>query len=63
MLAHTGNSATVSGDNVREERGGEEEKERGGVAFMVVKELGHHLQNHVEWERGAEAVLRWTEKL
>lgn len=34
-----------------------------GVDFKLVKGLGHHLQNHVEWERGAEEVLRWTENL
>lgn len=34
-----------------------------GVAFTIVKDLGHHLQNHVEWERGAEALLRWANEL
>jgi hypothetical protein len=37
--------------------------EEGGVAFSIVGGVGHHLQNHVEWERGAEQVLRWVEKL
>jgi hypothetical protein len=32
-----------------------------GVTFRVVKGLGHHLQNHVEWEKGAEVLLEWTE--
>jgi hypothetical protein len=53
----------VSEYNLREEDSDEEGEERDGVAFTVVKGLGHHLQNHVEWERGAEAVLRWTDKL
>jgi pimeloyl-ACP methyl ester carboxylesterase len=34
-----------------------------GVAFMEVKGVAHHLQNHVEWEKGAKAVLQWAEKL
>lgn len=34
-----------------------------GVSFKVVKELGHHLQNHVEWQRGAEEILRWAQEL
>jgi hypothetical protein len=38
-------------------------KDEAGVAFTVVQGLGHHLQNHVDWERGAEAVLKWTEML
>ncbi|OAL03828.1 alpha/beta-hydrolase [Phaeosphaeriaceae sp. SRC1lsM3a] len=53
----------VSEDDVRVEMGDEEGENRDGVAFTVVKGLGHHLQNHVEWERGAEALLRWTEQL
>ncbi|KAF2829330.1 alpha/beta-hydrolase [Ophiobolus disseminans] len=36
---------------------------RDGVAYAIVKGLGHHLQNHVDWERGAEVVLRWAERL
>jgi hypothetical protein len=52
----------VSEDNTREE-GDEEGEDRDSVAFMVVKGLGHHLQNHVQWERGAEVLLRWTERL
>jgi hypothetical protein len=34
-----------------------------GIDFRVVKGLGHHLQNHVEWERGAQEVLRWVQQL
>jgi hypothetical protein len=34
-----------------------------GVRFRVVKGVGHHLQNHVEWERGAEEILEWVEQL
>lgn len=34
-----------------------------GVGFTVVPGLGHHLQNDVEWERGAEEVLRWVSQL
>jgi hypothetical protein len=34
-----------------------------GVAFEVVNGVGHHLQNHVEWEKGAEVVLKWAETL
>jgi hypothetical protein len=37
--------------------------EEKGVRFRIVKGLGHHLQNHVEWERGAEEVLEWVEEL
>lgn len=53
----------VSEDDIRAEEGDEEGKERDGVAFKVVQGLGHHLQNHVEWERGAQAVSTWVEKL
>jgi hypothetical protein len=34
-----------------------------GVAFQIVRGLGHHLQNHVEWEGGAQVMLRWMESL
>jgi hypothetical protein len=53
----------VSERDARVEDSDEESEERDGVAFTVVKGLGHHLQNHVEWEKGAEAVFRWAEKL
>ncbi|KAH6614122.1 Alpha/Beta hydrolase protein [Boeremia exigua] len=34
-----------------------------GVSFKITPGLGHHLQNHVEWERGAEEILKWAEQL
>jgi hypothetical protein len=34
-----------------------------GVAFQVVGGVGHHLQNHVEWEGGAQVMLGWMESL
>ena len=34
-----------------------------GVRFRVVKGLAHHLQNHEEWERGADEVHQWLEQL
>jgi len=34
-----------------------------GIRFKVVKGVAHHLQNHIEWERGAEEVWKWTESL
>jgi pimeloyl-ACP methyl ester carboxylesterase len=37
--------------------------ESSGVDFTVVKGVAHHLQNHVEWEKGAQAVLKWAEEL
>jgi hypothetical protein len=37
--------------------------EWGGVVFKVVKGVAHHLQNHIEWERGAEEVWTWIESL
>lgn len=55
--------AGVSEEDVRIEDSDGEGEDRDGVAFTVVKGLGHHLQNHVEWERGAEAVLRWADEL
>jgi hypothetical protein len=53
----------VSEDDIRVEESENEGEKRDGVAFTVVKGLGHHLQNHVEWEKGAEAVLRWVREL
>ncbi|KAF1950780.1 alpha/beta-hydrolase [Byssothecium circinans] len=38
-------------------------RDDGAVGFKVVEGLAHHLQNHVEWERGAAALLGWVEKL
>ncbi|KAJ8110912.1 hypothetical protein OPT61_g6368 [Boeremia exigua] len=37
--------------------------EGSGVGFKVAKGLGHHLQNHIEWERGAQQILEWVEEL
>ena len=37
--------------------------EQEGVRFRVVKGLAHHLQNHQEWERGADEIRRWVEQL
>jgi hypothetical protein len=53
----------VSEPDARIETGDEGQDDRDGVAFTVVKGLGHHLQNHVEWARGAEVVLEWAEEL
>ncbi|KAF2703665.1 alpha/beta-hydrolase [Pleomassaria siparia CBS 279.74] len=43
------------------------EKEQGvvwdGVGFQVVKGLGHHLQNHEDWEAGADVIWRWLRRL
>jgi hypothetical protein len=48
----------VVGNGVQSRNGGED-----GVRFRVVHGLGHHLQNHVEWEKGAEEILEWVEGL
>jgi|TARA_R110002003_G_scaffold595_9_gene20783 hypothetical protein len=53
----------VSEHEARAEKSDEEGEDRDGVAFTVVGGLAHHLQNHENWERGAQALLRWTEKL
>ena len=34
-----------------------------GVRFRVVKGVAHHMQNEVEWEKGAEEILRWLKEL
>jgi len=49
----------IDGVKTRDLKGDEE----GGVRFRVVKGVGHHMQNHVEWERGAEEILEWAEQL
>lgn len=41
----------------------EESEDWDGVTFKVVRGLAHHMQNHVEWERGAKELLDWVEKL
>jgi hypothetical protein len=53
----------VSDYDARIEENDDEGEDKDGVSFTVVKGLGHHLQNHVEWKRGAEAVLKWAEEL
>lgn len=37
--------------------------DRDGVRFSVVSGLGHHLQNHVEWEKGAGEIEDWVKGL
>lgn len=49
----------LSQSDIRPGSGGEWD----GVRFRVAKALGHHLQNHVEWERGAEEIFNWVEQL
>lgn len=34
-----------------------------GVRFRIAKGLAHHLQNHEEWEKGADEVKEWVEQL
>jgi hypothetical protein len=34
-----------------------------GVRFCIVPGLGHHLQNHLEWERGAVEIESWLSGL
>ncbi|KAL6710258.1 hypothetical protein ACN47E_009204 [Coniothyrium glycines] len=46
----------VSGQNASPE-------DEDGVAFREVKGVAHHLQNHIEWQKGAEVVLGWAEDL
>ncbi|KAF5847456.1 hypothetical protein GGP41_000220 [Bipolaris sorokiniana] len=41
----------------------DESAECNGVKFEIVKGVAHHLQNHVEWEKGAEALLDWVKEL
>lgn len=41
----------------------EQGSEWDGVAFKLVPGLGHHLQNHVGWESGAQELLTWIEQL
>lgn len=55
--------ATGKLDDVSESNVTLESEDLSGVTFKVAKGLGHHLQNHVEWERGAEEVLQWLEQL
>jgi hypothetical protein len=39
------------------------EGEKGGEVLRVVKGAGHHLQNDLQWEDGAEKILRFLEEL
>lgn len=34
-----------------------------GVQYSVALGVGHHMQNEAEWERGAEKILRWVQRL
>jgi pimeloyl-ACP methyl ester carboxylesterase len=34
-----------------------------GVRFRIVKGVAHHMQNEVEWERGAEGIAIWLDGL
>lgn len=60
-LVGKGGLEGVSEKDLRPET--EQEENWDGVRYRVVKGLGHHLQNHVEWERGAEELLEWVEQL
>jgi hypothetical protein len=51
----------VTKDDVRSEQ--EQGSDWDGVAFKIVPGVAHHLQNHVEWEKGANEVLAWVEQL
>ncbi|KAF2204404.1 alpha/beta-hydrolase [Delitschia confertaspora ATCC 74209] len=35
----------------------------GGVRFRIVPGVAHHLQNDVEWQRGAQEILEWLRGL
>lgn len=53
-------------DGISEHTGHAEDdksEESNGVRFEIVKGVAHHLQNHVEWGKGAEVVLDWVEEL
>jgi hypothetical protein len=49
----------VDGVSTKDVESGEEH----GVRYRTVKGVAHHLQNHVEWEKGAKEVLEWVEQL
>ncbi|KAH7089146.1 Alpha/Beta hydrolase protein [Paraphoma chrysanthemicola] len=53
----------VSESDARLDANEQEGEDRDGVAYVVVKGIAHHLQNHENWQSGAEVLLRWTEKL
>lgn len=48
-------------EGVGEQDLGGADEDWNGVRFRGVKGVAHHLQNHVEWERGADEVLEWVE--
>lgn len=33
-----------------------------GVRFMVIPGVAHHIQNHAEWQRGADEILNWLQQ-
>lgn len=43
--------------------GHDDSEEANGVRFEIVKGVAHHVQNHVEWEKGAKVVLDWVQEL
>jgi len=47
-------------DSIQE---GEKGEDRDVATFTMTKQLGNHLQNRADRERGVEAVLRWAERL
>ncbi|KAF2121167.1 Alpha/Beta hydrolase protein [Lophiotrema nucula] len=51
----------ISSGDLRTQR--EQGSEWDGVAFKVVPGVAHHMQNEVEWEKGAMEVLAWSEQL
>lgn len=38
-------------------------KAAAGVRHVEIKRAGHHVQNDVQWEEGAEALLRFLEQV
>lgn len=62
-LVREGKVDGVSSGDLRTESEQEQGEDCDGVGFKVVKGLGHHLQNHEEWERGAKEILEWVGRL
>ncbi|KAF2796406.1 alpha/beta-hydrolase [Melanomma pulvis-pyrius CBS 109.77] len=62
-LVREGKVDGISSRDLRTESEREQEEDGDGVRFKVVRGLGHHLQNHEEWERGAKEILEWVETL
>jgi pimeloyl-ACP methyl ester carboxylesterase len=52
----------ASKSNLENMRQGKE-SESNGVRFRVVNGVAHHVQNHEEWEKGADEVRTWLEQL